>query len=306
MLKKLVSVMWPLCHPIHALQTARRWVRNPKSEHPWIFIVGAPRSGTTLMKTLLVAHSQLAGTDYESTGIFRMRDLESYCPSDLDAGSMTAIRRETDGIVSLFDRVAEAVMRKRGATGFVDKLTVQRWRLKFVARHFPNARFICIVRDGRDCLCSAQRHPNVSQSDSVAGFAKYWKFCVETPASIIDDVRMAMVRYEDLTADPEPTLERLMAFVEHPFEVSQIDPSVYSATSTMKKREVHKNLARNINSQSQQRWRTDLPGADVAEFESVAGAALQTLGYQLSAHVADGYSNENAAFEVDSTRGANS
>jgi len=41
-------------------------------------VLGTPRSGTTLLKSLLVAHPLLGGTDYESTGIFGMRDIFDY------------------------------------------------------------------------------------------------------------------------------------------------------------------------------------------------------------------------------------
>ena len=279
MIRRLMSILWPVSHPLHAMKTAGRWVGNPQSDKDWIFIVGAPRSGTTLIKTLLVAHSQLAGTDYESTGVFRLRNLETYRPSDLTEEQMVTIRDEARKIVPYFDRVANAVLTKRGASNFVDKLTVRTWRLRFVAKHYPNARFVNIVRDGRDCLCSARRHPNVLQSETVKGFAGYWKYCVETPARVLDHDRLMNVSYENLTTAPEETLGGLMTQLGYDYEDAQTDPSVYSKTSTMKKREVHKNLANTINTSSHLRWKRELSAEDQKAFASIAGAALQSHDY---------------------------
>ena len=279
---RLKSLLWPLSHPLQATRTAARWTGNPVSERDWIFIVGAPRSGTTLMKTLMVAHSQLGGTDYESTGIFRIRNLETYCPSELGKEQVQQMRAQSPKIVQFYDSVAQAVMAKRGAANFVDKLTIRSWRLRFVTKHYPKARFVNIVRDGRDCLCSARRHPNVLQSESVRGFAEYWRYCVETPQEFINPEQMTTVRYEDLTAEPAETLSQLMEFVNLPFEDAQIDPSVYSTTSTMKKREVHKNLSKSINTKSQQRWRSDLSKADQRTFIRIAGGTLESHDYSTS------------------------
>lgn len=279
MMRRVISILWPLRTPLQAMKTAGRWIGNSQSDKDWIFIVGAPRSGTTLIKTLLVAHSQLAGTDYESTGIFRLRNLETYRPSDLSEEQMLTIRGAAKKIVPYFDRVAAEVLAKRNATNFVDKLTVRTWRLRFVAKHYPRARFVSIVRDGRDCLCSARRHPNVLQSETVKGFASYWKYCVETPAKVLQHNRLVNVSYESLTASPEETLQGLMAQLGYEYEAAQTDPSVYSTTSTMKKREVHKNLAKNINTSSHLRWKRELSEQDQQAFAAVAGAALQSHDY---------------------------
>lgn len=278
-MKQLRAVAWPVWHPVDGCRSARRWIGNPVSEFCPVFVTGAPRSGTTLLKTVLVAHSQMAGTDYESTGLFRYRNLEAYRIDELERQKVDAAISGTKHIVPLFEKLAEAVLAQHGAARFVDKLTVRAWRLKFVARHFPRARFVNIVRDGRDCLCSARRHPNVLQSETVSMFARYWKSCVEIPMRTIPPDRLKTITYEQLTAEPEQTLRGVMSFLDIPFEPGQIDPQVYVETSSMHTREVHRNLARNINTQSQQRWRAELSVDDQLAFRGVAESTLQTCGY---------------------------
>lgn len=231
---------------------------------------------------MLVAHSQLAGTDYESTGVFRYRDLDEYWLGDLEQEQLTRLIRNSRHVVTFYDELVSLLLAKHGAEQFVDKLTIRSWRIRFVLRHFPKARFVNIVRDGRDCLCSARRHPNVSQSESVAGFARYWQNCVEIPASTIPVDRMTTLSYEKLTDDPETTLRELMTFLGREFEPSQLDPRVYAGASTLSKREVHKNLARKITTQSQQRWRSDLSAEDQAAFCAIADSSLRERGYEIA------------------------
>lgn len=246
-----------------------------------MFIIGAPRSGTTLLKTVLVAHSQLTGTDYESTGIFRYRDLDEYWLGDLERNQLADLVRHSQHVVTFFDGLVNLLLVRNGAEQFVDKLTIRNWRLRFVVKHFPKARFVNIVRDGRDCLCSARRHPNVSQSDSVLQFARYWQNCVRIPVSTIPADRMTTISYESFTNRPEETLRALMCFLRREFESTQLDPDVYSGASTMSKRAVHRNLAREITSRSQQRWRSELSAREQAVFCAVAGLSLRECGYEI-------------------------
>ena len=279
--RHLSAVAWPVFHPVDAFRSARRWIGNSASGFHPVFVVGAPRSGTTLLKTILVAHPRMAGTDYESSGVFRYRNLEQYRIDELEQEKVRAIIERTTQVVPLFEQLAQAVLERHGADVFVDKLTVRSWRLKFVSNHFPHARFINIVRDGRDCLCSARRHPNVLQSETVSMFARYWKSCVETPLRTIPIDRLTTVTYEELTRQPEETLGELMSVLGLTFEASQIDPQIYMGTTSMHKRDVHKNLAREINTQSHERWRSDLSAEDQAAFCAIAGSSLREYGYKI-------------------------
>ena len=265
--------------PHRVLATAGYWFGKTVSPEPHIFIVGAPRSGTTLLKSLLVAHPALGGSDYESTGIFGFRDLSLYRMGEIPHEETQPIRRDAPDIVAFYDRIVERLLERSGRRRFVDKLQVQPYRLRFAASRFPKALFVRIVRDGRDAYCSALDHPHVRQSRSIGAYARYWRKVTETPARVLPAGRLYTLRYEDLAADPEATLTALMDFLGEDFEPGQVDPARFSKTTSITKREVHRNLDQAINTRSAGRWQRELSAADAAAFDRQAGDALRRFGY---------------------------
>jgi Sulfotransferase family len=262
------------------LAQARFWSSQTVSDARHIFVVGAPRSGTTLLKTLLVAHPLVGGTDQESTGLFRLRDLRTYRLGELSDEEMQRLLRESrHDLIRLYDLVVAALLRRRSKARFTDKLTVRAFRLQYVARHFPQSLFVNIVRDGRDSYCSAVRHPNVPQSDDIRTFAKYWASCVRIPVQTVPAERLLNVRYEDLTSEPETHLRRIMEFCGLEFAPQQVDVACYSTTTSIKKLEVHQNLAKPINTSSQGRWRRDMSETEREAFCRIAGGVLAECGY---------------------------
>ena len=273
---RLRQLVW---RPHRVLATAGYWFGKTVSQQPHIFIVGAPRSGTTLLKSLLVAHPVLGGSDYESTGIFGFRDLSLYEMGEISHQEAQPIRRAAPDVVAFYDRIVERLLKRSGRRRFVDKLQVQPYRLRFVASRFPKALFVRIVRDGRDAYCSALDHPHVRQSRSVGAYARYWRKVTETPARVLPAGRLYTLRYEDLAADPEATLAALMDFLGERFEPGQVDPARFSKTTSITKREVHRNLNQAISTRSAGRWQRELSAADAAAFGRHAGDALRSFGY---------------------------
>lgn len=266
-------------HPLLLVRNVAYWRDPTTSPCRHLFVVGVSRSGTTLLKSVLVAHPQVGGSDYESTGIFGLRDIFAYTMGELPPEEIQALLATSSGRVAFYDRVVGRLLERQGKEIFADKLQLRAYRLRYVARHFPNSRFIHLVRDGRDGYCSALGHPNVRQSRSAAAWARYWALSVATPAAVLPTERLYTLRYEDLTAEPEATVRALMGYAGLPFAPQQVDVSHY-ARGTQRRRTVHANLARPISARSQGRWRDELSDADVAAFARYAGDALERFGYE--------------------------
>jgi len=246
-----------------------------------VFIWGCPRSGTTLLKSLLVTHPALGGTLRESTGIFNIRDIFEFGLDEMSSDEMTALLSESNDIIEFYDRVADALLTQSRKTVFVDKLQPRGYRLAYVLRRFPESRFVNIVRDGRDCYCSALRHPGVAQSRSIARFAQYWQSCVGLPATLVPENRRITITYETLTSQPRVWLPRVMEFLGLDFLEQQIVVEHYAQTNNLGKVPWHQNLARPINTNSHGRWRKELTVAQNAEFCRIAESALVQHGYVL-------------------------
>lgn len=265
--------------PVLLLKNVRFRITNEKYSNDCIFILGVPRSGTTLLKTLLASHSMIGGSDYESTGIFGIRDIYSYAMGEVSEADMSKILSHSNNIIRFYESIVKILLKRTGKEIFVDKLQMRSYRLWYVVNHFPNARFIHIIRDGRDCYCSALKHPNVNQSDDIQSFARYWRKCVAMPARHIPPKRLYELRYEDLVLDPEQELTRVMEFLSIPFEPSQTSVERYAATTSIKKTLVHKNLSKPINTSSIGRWKNELNEQEKLIFYKSAGKVLENVNY---------------------------
>ena len=244
------------------------------------FVVGAERSGTTLLRLMLDDHPDLA-CHYEFE--FSV-DLVS------DDGEMPAI----DELKRSFERpwLRDALIAPGCDGVFPECVTHEefvnwklcRWRDAggkqdvgaTVHRHFgrllhiwPDARFIHIIRDGRDVARSRvqmQWHGNVwTAIDAWLEAEASWDALRERlPAS-----RQTEIRYEDLVRSPRQTLTKLCAFLGRPFSDRMLE---YDAHTTYDQPD-----ASNI-----QRWRDWSTARDIQLMECKARDALAERGYELS------------------------
>lgn len=121
---------------------------NP-SKIPILVIVGPPRSGTSMMGRILGLHPQV-GTWIEPYFVWdkHFRGAGDDCRSEINADPL--VRKQ---IRSCFEKFRRAL----GVRWVVDKSPRSCLRLDFVKAVFPEARYLFLVRDGRDCVLSMSK-----------------------------------------------------------------------------------------------------------------------------------------------------
>ncbi len=246
-----------------------------------IFVMGAPRSGTTLLQTILSAHPNISGSQRES-GIFTRQNIfnakRQFC--DLNEQQILSIYQESSDIVNFFDNIARAVKKREGGMRFLEKTPQHILKIPFLLKYFPKAQFICIYRDGRDCYCSARKHQGIPQGSNLAKYAIYWKKCIEAQLKARTNDNMLEVKYEHLTNSPKTEIQRIMVFLKEQFDSNQINPKYYS----MDKRSYlpqFSMLRKDITPVSQQRWRKELTLHEIDRFNRLAAKQLSALGYEI-------------------------
>ena len=153
--------------------------------------------------------------------------------------------------------------------------------IPFLARAFPEARFIHLIRDGRDVALSYLDAD--FGVDSVGEAAIYWRRFVRKGRR--DGRRLGPryreIRYEDLLADPETVLRSLCAFVEIPFDPAMLTyhRQADRILETTSHREHHERLHL-PPTQGLRDWRTQMDGASLTLFEALAGDLLDQVGYE--------------------------
>ena len=188
-----------------------------------------------------------------------------------------------DAVAQVYLLYAEA----RGKPRWGDKTPMYMQHLPMLERLFPDARYVHLIRDGRDAALSFLAMPEGvvtrtwAHPKSAAGFACQWRTEVEAARGLGRHVgpRYFEVRYERLAAEPEATLREICAHVELEFEPAMLDYAgrvdVTAKPHQQRLREPPKTGVRD--------WRTEMGRDDVRGFEEIAGDLLGELGYERSA-----------------------
>ena len=192
-----------------------------------IFILGLPRSGSTLIEQILASHSQVVGTK-ELTEIDRMvcgltgRDPESYLPRDIDAlARLSAAEAKALGRRFLDETRAYLQL---GRPCFIDKAPNNFWHVGFIHLILPKAKIIDIRREPMSCGFSnlKQLYSGANQEFSygVESFARRYRTYLDVMRTW-DEVlpgRVLRVSYEDLVEDLEGGVRRTLDHCGLPFE----------------------------------------------------------------------------------------
>ncbi|HET7087176.1 MAG TPA: sulfotransferase, partial [Anaerolineae bacterium] len=285
------------------VETAQVTGRNP-----YVFVVGCPRSGTTLLQRMLDHHPQLA---VANDSHFIPRAIE-HVPIGVDP-PLTPELVEWVRTYRRFYRlglshaaVYEAATKARTYREFVSALYSEYGQLdgKPLAgektpdyvRHlprlhalFPWVRTIHILRDGRDVALSTlewaredkgPRKFELWGEEPVAVCALWWRWHVRTGrqgGAALRPTQYCEVRYEDLVTQPEKILYALADFLDLPFAQAML---TYYVGKVRNKPGLSAKKAWLPPTPGLRDWRTQMRERDVELFEALAGDLLTALGYE--------------------------
>ncbi|HQR87781.1 MAG: hypothetical protein B7Z44_02795 [Caulobacter sp. 12-67-6] len=196
------------------------------SDRP-IFVLGLPRSGTTLVEQILASHSGVK--DGAELNLFRAATmaLGGYAPSDV---SRLAFFPGTENVWTLFGRVYLHLLDERfGPEGRIVDKTLNHTRMVGLIHHvLPKARFVWLRRDPADSALSCFRSHFVgglnwawSMRDIGAHFADEDRLHAHWTQQFPDAI--LTVPYEDLVKDPETWIARILEHCGLPFQAGVRD-----------------------------------------------------------------------------------
>lgn len=192
-----------------------------------IFVLGLPRSGSTLVEQILASHSQVEGTK-ELTEIDRLvceicdRDASCYLPLKVRAlKGLTASQAEALGRRFLEDA---KVYRRWGRPFFIDKAPNNFWHVGFIHLILPRAKIIDIRREPMACGFSnfKQLYGGANQEFSygLESFARRYRTYLDVMRGWDEALpgRVLRVSYEDLVEDLEANVRRILSHCGLAFE----------------------------------------------------------------------------------------
>jgi hypothetical protein len=255
-----------------------------------VFIVGCPRSGTTLLAVLLNRHSRIAITPEtafydEIAPQLPHRDVRElllqwrrFAELGLSVEAVMERCGEAPGSARLFGSLIESYAHTRGKLISGEKTPQHLKHVPRMLAEFPEARVVCLIRDGRDVALSLRAMP--WWSGGLEAGAAAWLEAIDLSERFASELsgRFRRVRYEDLIHEPEVELERIGGFLGIAPEPGQLEPG--RSDVVLPRSLVWKGLATGAIDASRARHRRMTAGSsEIGYLNEVLGPALHRSGY---------------------------
>lgn len=267
------------------------------------FIVGCPRSGTTLLQTILDSHPDVAvppeshffrhyrgAVEAETPEISPWEDphliddlLENF---RIKSWNIELNRRDlltnNKNTASVFENIFCQYARSHKKSVWGDKTPQHAFDLDIILSVFPKARIIYMVRDGRDVAESYLRA--FIGPAHIATCAERWKAYVDTVQKIrtrIGSEQFLRIRYEDLVLEPEATQRKLWHFLGLS-DPGAIEPEKSTAAEIyLRLSYLHKTSQESLSANRIGRFKEHLSRTQIRQFEQIAGVQLIQESYQV-------------------------
>jgi hypothetical protein len=287
---------------------------------PMPVIVGAPRSGTTLLRVMLDAHPELAippetgfltlGPKFRGTGNELrqqfFREITNF-PNEASAWPDFQLSEESfwltlsqinpftvsEGYRAFYRMYAARFDKPRWG----DKTPLYCMDIKAIRNLLPEARFIHLLRDGRDVVLSLRRMW-FAPGKNIETLASYWRNCVVTARKAgLNHSDYLEVRYEDLILNTPETLKQISQFVDLDYDEKML--SYYTRSASRLKEHKgrfrpdgsvvitqedrlyqQKRTTRPLDPACIGAWESEMTKDEQSRFWRLAGDLLEELGYK--------------------------
>ncbi|MFI7450592.1 sulfotransferase family protein [Nonomuraea sp. NPDC049714] len=277
------------------------------SDRP-VFVIGCPRSGTTMLQLMLHSHPRLAvppETRFLMPAYYRRRSFGDLRDASRrrSLAEWIATDRSTKFRELKIDKndFIEQAVAGPGSLGsvigtafrmYAERFGKPRWGDKrpsyvkhtdLLLRLFPDAQFIHLIRDGRDCVASLKEMPWYTHDSFHA--VSTWAEAIDAG----DRLRRAMpedsyfeLRYEHLTDDPSTELKKLCEFLGEDFAPSMVSPREAASIAVPVHKVWHSNTHGEVTRSRVGSWAKRLDAWEIALCEHVLGERLEAHGYELT------------------------
>jgi hypothetical protein len=187
-------------------------------------------------------------------------------------------------LISIYFAIYDQYLDFAGKQRWCCKSTFMIEHVAEILRYYPEARFIFMVRDGRDVAVSAKS--SIFNHFHVYYSALRWRreqqlglaWLAKLPAA-----QIMLLKYEELIAEPAAMVRKVCAFLDEPFEEPMLE---YHQSKEAKKSGSlsisWENTAKPVMRDNAEKFRQQLSAQEILLFEAIAGNELHELGYCLT------------------------
>jgi hypothetical protein len=274
-----------------------------------VFVVGAPRSGTTLLAAMLSAHSRMmcgpetqffthlprrraarppAAPAWPREAVDFVASLTINGQPVVDAFGISIreveeyLRTRPPSWAAALESIVATFARAHGKPRWVEKTPNHLLELATIRREFPGARVVRIVRDPRDAALSMRQLPWTS--DHVLPNLHLWEEWDRSSWQFFEsDALSRTVRYESLVEDPRRELGGLCDFLGECFEEGMLDTSATGPALAARGESWKETVKGPVNARRTGVWRRELDPSLHRLAELVCADGLRRYGYPASA-----------------------
>ena len=274
-----------------------------------IFITGCPRSGTTLLQSILSSHSTIftapetsffsriiprLGVEYSEPDTLvdqHCLDIITESFREMTGIELPPVFTHADGetsIKSVFENLL-AVYNPGGKTLWVEKTTLHARNLMAIRRFYPEASIINLIRDPVACVGSMSRIKPTSISDfrisyvsSLYAYASLWNDCVSLAMAYPCQHQVLHVHYESLVGDPDTAVNTICNFLDITYEEAMLESFHRSAAGIFSESSCpwqRRNLSPGISKEPVYKWRNRLSLAKIWLIQKYTCKYAMMLGY---------------------------
>lgn len=234
-----------------------------------IFVLGMPRSGTTLVERILSSHSEVQSAgELQDFGLSVKKIAQTQTPHVLDEETLTnAYQQDYKQLGELYLQATRVI------TGthkhFIDKLPFNFFYIDLITKALPNAKIICLLRDPMDTCIGNYRqlftinNPYYAYSLNLLDTAKFYSHfykLIQHVSALHSNIKL--VKYEQLVAAPEQIIKELVSYCDLDWQPQCLDFHLNTApVSTASKMQVRQPL----NNKAIGRWKKFKPYTDEAQ-----------------------------------------
>lgn len=258
-----------------------------------IFIMGAARSGTTLLHKLIASHSNFCGIN--ETELLKKIDLENINNEELiNTISKSDEEKEIElkhfsklkikNAYKILDEYCIAQAKHFNAKSYVEKSPIHTFFISQILKNIPRAKIIVILRDPKSVVASRTNAPRISRG-KAEGFPKFLQYYLNISETLftfnyldklkIDKYRIKFVKYEDVVNEPEQTLKSIFKFINE--EIEDVHENINPRDLRLKSRNIQTEMNSSFGSKNKNRvdnkninnWKKGLTDTQIREIEVI-------------------------------------
>lgn len=235
----------------------KNWAARSSHNNEPVFMVGFPRSGTTLLDTFLRGHRGLALLEEKLT-VSNMREVLGTSEQH-DISALDTLDDKT--LLSAKKKYYEELRVYKPKGLVIDKQPMNLVFAGEILRVFPRAKFIFVVRDPADAVLSCfmqsfRLNPPMAALDSLENAAKTYALSMQTWKNTLETLAPTVVtsRYEDLISDPEKTLRPIVSFLGVEWDSAVLDHQATAKNRSRINTPSHSQVVQPLYKSSVARW----------------------------------------------------